>query len=105
MLDTDLKAALEGQPAPAGRDGSVSVTDAAIQLLESRRQDGIGKYGVELLTNNGRDPLADAVLEAADLFLYLLQKYLEEQQSPQSHEDAPKSGEEYGHINTWPYYP
>lgn len=34
-------------------------------------------YGVELKTFNGRDALLDAVEEAADLFLYLLQAYTE----------------------------
>jgi len=67
--------AAAAQPAPTG-DGE-SVTDAMIQDLVDRREAGKKKYGTELKTNNGRDPLVDAYQEALDLSAYLRQEIME----------------------------
>lgn len=54
-----------------------SVTDAVIGLLNERRVKGMWRYGRELRTGNGRDALWDALEEAADLTLYLMQAIME----------------------------
>lgn len=85
MLDHDISELVNGEPEPNNGNNSESVTEFAIRLLVARREKGIEKYGVELMTNNGRDALADAVGEAADLFLYLLQLYMEKQSHVPGH--------------------
>lgn len=65
-----------GEPEPIG--GEESVTDAVLKDLESRRELGIGKYGTELKTNNGRNALKDAYEEVLDLACYLKQKLMED---------------------------
>ena len=75
MLDQNIDKLIDGEPSPVG--GVDSVTDAAIELLVRRRDLGVEKYGVELLTDNGRVAKADMVLELADAFLYSLQDYME----------------------------
>lgn len=42
-----------------------------------RHQDGIKKYSTSLQTNNGRNPLVDALQESLDLSVYLHQAVLE----------------------------
>ena len=65
------------EPAPTSSVRSQSVTDAVLEDLRRRREFGVGKYGTELKSHNGRDPLVDAYQEALDLALYLKQALLE----------------------------
>ena len=50
----------------------VHVHDLAIDLINSRKEMGINKYGTPLQVDNGRDHLADAIEELADLLVYLI---------------------------------
>lgn len=77
--------ATQQQPEP--RPGGESVTLSLLSYLDfrartkalleddlmARRDLGIERYGTELTTENGRDPLVDAYQEALDLALYLRQ--------------------------------
>lgn len=49
------------------------------EIMESRNQFGINKYGVPLSTFNKRDPLQDAFEEALDLVVYSSQAWIEAQ--------------------------
>jgi hypothetical protein len=73
---SELRQRPEDQPLPV--KGEESVHDAAIKLLESRRQLGIKRYGRQLETHNGRDASQDAVEECADLLVYLIQMRMEQ---------------------------
>jgi hypothetical protein len=63
------------QPAPIG-DG-LKVADYVLEDIRDRVNMGFKKYGTNLRTNNGRDPLWDAYQEAIDLVMYLRQALLE----------------------------
>ena len=52
-----------------------------ISFLDSRVQKGLEHYGTLLKTNNGRNPVIDALQEASDLLFYLKQYELEVQDS------------------------
>lgn len=65
------------QPAPVSDCRSKSVNDAVIADMQFRSLQGIAKYGTELKSFNGRDPLIDAYQEALDLAVYLKQALLE----------------------------
>lgn len=65
------------QPKPEQTSASQSVTDAVIEDLRQRREHGIGKYGIELLTFNGRDVLLDIYQEQLDALLYTKQALME----------------------------
>lgn len=65
------------QPAPMRSELSQSVTDAVIADMVTRRETGTKKYGVELLTFNGRDALLEAYQESLDLTVYLKQALME----------------------------
>ncbi len=65
------------QPRPESTERSESVTDAVIADLTLRREHGIGKYGTELKTFNGRDALLDAYQESLDTTVYLKQCLME----------------------------
>lgn len=65
------------QPRPARHEFSQSVTDAVIADMQERRRLGVGKYGVELLSFNGRDALLDAYQESLDTTVYLKQCLME----------------------------
>ncbi len=62
------------------RPGGVSVNDLIIKDLQDRREAGIRKYGQEVLTHNGRDPLIDLYQEQIDALVYTRQ-LLEERRS------------------------
>lgn len=79
------------QPLP--RLGSVSVTEALIQLIREREQAGIATYSRSLETFNGRDALQDALEEAIDLTQYLLQLRLEWLELRAKVDDLRNSGE------------
>lgn len=49
------------------------VGNLAIEFIRERMALGESRYGVKLQPHNGRDALTDAIEEAADLLLYLLQ--------------------------------
>lgn len=53
------------------------VVDVVIEDMKTRKQLGIGRYGVALQPFNGRDPLIDAYQEALDLVMYLRQAIME----------------------------
>ena len=63
------------QSDPVG--GGESVTDLVVDLLSTRRAHGRAKYGTELTTNNGRDPLKDLQEELADALCYVTQAIAE----------------------------
>lgn len=63
------------QPAP--KEGRIPVYHRALADIQERVRGGRIKYGTELKTGNGRDPLVDALQEAIDLVLYLEQALLE----------------------------
>lgn len=65
------------QPKPERSKSSQSVTDAVIADLHARREYGVGKYGVELLTFNGRDVLLEIYQEQLDALLYTKQALME----------------------------
>lgn len=65
------------QPKPEPSINSMSVTDAVVEDLKQRRDHGRKKYGVELLTYNGRDPVLDAYQEVLDAAVYLKQILME----------------------------
>lgn len=65
------------QPAPAPGVTSQSVTDAVITDMQARRDYGRGKYGVELMTNNGRDALVEIYQELLDATMYVKQLLME----------------------------
>lgn len=65
------------QPKPARSTISQSVTDAVVADMQTRRETGTKKYGVELLTFNGRDALLEAYQESLDLTMYLKQALME----------------------------
>lgn len=63
------------QPTP--KPGKRSVFEFALNVLNSRRLQGVATYGTELQTHNGRDALWDAIEESADLLVYLVQEWME----------------------------
>lgn len=67
------------QPMP--KPGGINVTPVArrlfVDMLDAREAKGIETYGTTLQTDNGRDPLLDALEEACDLWQYLTQALLE----------------------------
>lgn len=74
-----LSKANKPEPAPTPHKNAQSVTDALISLLLERREGGKEKYGTELMTFNGRDPVTDMLQEDMDRCLYSVQLYLEQQ--------------------------
>lgn len=66
---------IEDQPPP--KAGQTVVWPHVIRDIEERVEKGRERYGTELMTRNGRDPLIDAYQEALDLVLYLRQAILE----------------------------
>jgi hypothetical protein len=76
----EAMARLAEQPAPTVTARSVPVLPMALALtddaalraaLEARAEVGIARYGVALLTHNGRSFARDAIEEALDLVMYL----------------------------------
>lgn len=63
------------QPLPTG--GQECVQDALIAFIEERKQLGIERYRSPLMTYNGRNSLQDALEEALDLTVYLMQVRME----------------------------
>lgn len=64
------------QPDPIPND-SQPIVDQLIEKLLERKKLGIERYGVALQMNNGRDALQDALDEALDLVVYLMQAIAE----------------------------
>lgn len=50
-----------------------SLIELAHKVLDDRYEKGMMEYGKPLTPFNGRDALQDAIEEAADLLMYLLQ--------------------------------
>jgi hypothetical protein len=65
------------QPKPEPTADSQSVTDAVIADMVQRREHGVRKYGVELMTNNGRDALLEIYQELLDATMYTKQLLME----------------------------
>jgi hypothetical protein len=63
------------QPLPT--PGRECVQDTLIQLIQERRDLGVQRYGSALMTHNGRDAGRDALEEALDLTVYLMQARME----------------------------
>lgn len=68
---------MKKNPKPKNSREFPEITLMAQSFLEQRRKQGIATYGKGLKPFNGRDSLLDAVEEAADMFLYLMQAYIE----------------------------
>ena len=73
------------QDGPTEDENSKSVTDLVIQDLKDRREGGVEKYGKELLTHNGRDPLIDLYQELVDAVVYLRQALQERKDDDRVH--------------------
>lgn len=73
------------QPAPIPNDHP-PVVDRLIELLRERKALGQARYGVALQPFNGRDALRDALEEAIDLAVYLMQA-IEERDSVAAQEE------------------
>ena len=58
---------------PMPRPGHANIFDLAREVLEQRAKQGMETYGRPLETFNGRNPARDALEEAADQFVYLVQ--------------------------------
>lgn len=71
------------QPAPVLQPGSQPVLPIAqalfLFILSEQDRKGTSKYGVGLHTHNGRRATIDAMQECVDLFHYLAQKWMEEE--------------------------
>lgn len=76
------------QPAPTHSSNSVAVWPDCMATygdlypllvphMQARHEFGVAKYGTALMTDNGRDPLIDALQEALDLIAYLHQHQAE----------------------------
>lgn len=86
-LDQEIDDLIAGEPAPRG--GEEMVFDHLIAYLEKRKELGKKKYGTDLMTFNGRVAVNDALGEAADLAVYLMQAALERRRGAQtSFQDA-----------------
>lgn len=70
------------QPPP--EPGQQVVADYVLADIQARVGAGEVKYGMKLMTHNGRDPLWDAYQEAIDLVFYLRQAILEREQKDKS---------------------
>lgn len=69
------------QPDPDFRDDDrPHIADLVIADMAERKQIGIGRYGVPLRPNNGRDALVDAYEEVLDLACYLRQRIEEDRE-------------------------
>jgi hypothetical protein len=62
------------QPAPIPGERVVGLQ--VIRDITERMEFGHQKYGMFLETENGRDPLWDAYMEAVDLVMYLRQELM-----------------------------
>jgi len=90
--ERDMVASIPGSinnEEPGPLDGEDSVTGQVLMDLLERQELGKGRYGTELKTHNGRDPLVDAYQELLDLALYLRQ-HLMELESDKSNGDSKK---------------
>lgn len=58
---------------PMPRPGHANIFDLAREVLEQRAKQGMETYGRPLESFNGRNPARDALEEAADQFVYLVQ--------------------------------
>lgn len=56
---------------------SLGCADETLALVRSRAAIGLARYGTELRTQNGRNPVNDAREEVGDLLMYLMQARLE----------------------------
>lgn len=73
MLESEFSSVNAVAPQPPPKAGKAPITDLVIRDLQTRREGGVRKYGVQLESHNGRDALIDAYAEALDLCLYLRQ--------------------------------
>lgn len=64
-------------PQPPPQPGRQEVLALVLQDLQDRAVIGEPKYGVRLMTHNGRDAMWDAYQEALDLAMYLRQAIAE----------------------------
>ena len=53
------------------------VSNTAIELIKSRREYGLAKYGQGLMTEDGRNTSEDAIQELGDLLQYLYKAKLQ----------------------------
>lgn len=75
MLDTVKE---QDKPTHTGRPVTIEV----ITDLAKRREGGVVKYGGELTTNNGRNPLIDLYQELLDATCYVRQAIMEQADAP-----------------------
>lgn len=75
MAERTVSGAAVPQPDPHA--GKQVVANFVLSDIAERVAAGERKYGMKLMTGNGRDPLWDAYQEALDLVFYLRQAILE----------------------------
>lgn len=80
------------QPRPVRGEFSQSVTDAVIADMQARREMGTRKYGVELLTFNGRDALLEVYQELLDATMYTKQLLMERDREKTKGTARPEGG-------------
>lgn len=61
------------QPAPVPQSGP-DVTDRVIEILQTRREQGISEYGHSLRLWDGRDNMQDLIEELADALQYAVKE-------------------------------
>lgn len=69
----------KSEPVPKRKAKSRPVIDFLKNLIDQRTELGVKKYGENLHTHNGRNPLIDALQESIDLNQYLAQTIMEQQ--------------------------
>lgn len=79
------------QPPPTPNNNR-PIVDQLIEKLLERKRIGIERYGVALQMDNGRDALADALDEALDLTVYLMQAIAERDARKSTQTWIPLSG-------------
>jgi hypothetical protein len=67
----------DAQPMPI-KNAELDTQSVATAMILRRRELGVKRYGTALLPNNGRDSLWDAVEEALDTYVYLLNYWREQ---------------------------
>jgi hypothetical protein len=69
----------KAEPTPKKSRKSRPVSEFLKELIDNRTEFGVQKYGQELHTHSGRNPLLDALQESIDLNQYLAQIIMEQE--------------------------
>lgn len=95
-------------PEPPPVPGATDVLPALLAYLEARARVGLAKYGTPLQSHNGRSALRDALDEACDQAMYLMQATLEaprfrlgQQVRYRPHHQEPHAATQGWHPQAW----